>query len=318
VTVSAPGPPGEPERTSTIRQLGRSEVSQERFDDPRLERRRLFGEFFGTFFLVVVAAGAGVVSAVSQGSVGRDAAVVAPGLMVMAIILFMGAVSGAHLNPAVSIGFAARGDFPWKRVPGYIGAQLLGATVACAFLWAMFGKVGMMGATEPGAGVSDLQAMFMELLLTLGLVSVILGTASKAQNVGPVAALAVGGYIALAGLWASPISGASMNPARSFGPDLILPNFAHFWVYVVGPIAGAFLAVAAAYLLRGPGGDLPAIQAAQGRLAEFLPLPPKPGRAGPEPTRPETSRSAGPRVVSSRGLRGPFQEPGPPGEDAAS
>jgi hypothetical protein len=153
----------------------------------------LFGEFFGTFFLVVVAAGAGVVSAVSQGSVGRDAAVVAPGLMVMAIILFMGAVSGAHLNPAVSIGFAARGDFPWKRVPGYIGAQLLGATVACAFLWAMFGKVGMMGATEPGAGVSDLQAMFMELLLTLGLVSVILGTASKAQNVGPVAALAVGG-----------------------------------------------------------------------------------------------------------------------------
>jgi aquaporin Z len=186
--------------------------------------------------------------------------------MVMAIILFMGAVSGAHLNPAVTIGFAARGDFPWKRVPGYIGAQLLGAIIACAFLWLMFGKVGTLGATEPGLGISDLQALMMELVLTLGLVSVILGTASKAQNVGPLAALAVGGYIALAGLWASPISGASMNPARSFGPDLLLLNFAHFWVYVVGPIAGALLAVIAAYVLRGPGGDEPAIQAAEGQL----------------------------------------------------
>jgi aquaporin Z len=239
------------------------------FANPRLESRRLFAEFFGTFFLVVVAAGAGVVDAVTPGEVGRVAAVVAPGLMVMAIILFMGAVSGAHLNPAVSIGFAARGDFPWRRVPGYIAAQLLGAIVACAFLWLMFGKVGMLGATEPGPGISDSQAVVMELVLTLGLVSTILGTASKAQNVGPLAALAVGGYIALAGLWGSPISGASMNPARSFGPDLLLMNFAHYWVYLVGPVAGALLAVGAAYLLRGPGGDEPAIQAAQGRLEIF-------------------------------------------------
>ena len=124
----------------------------------------------------------------------------------------------------------------------------------------------MLGATEPGTGVSDLQAMMEELVLTLGLVSTILGTASKSQNVGPLSALAVGGYIALAGLWGSPISGASMNPARSFGPDLILLNFVHFWVYLVGPIAGALLAVVAAYVLRGPGGDEPAIQAAQGRV----------------------------------------------------
>ncbi|HVB12628.1 MAG TPA: aquaporin [Nitrososphaerales archaeon] len=240
------------------------------FENPRLEWRRLFGEIFGTFFLVVVAAGADVVNAVSLGAVGRVSAVVAPGVMVMAIILFMGAVSGAHLNPAVTIGFAARGDFPWKRVPGYIAAQLLGATVACVFLWLMFGKVGMLGATEPGPGFSDLQAMMIELVLTLGLVSTILGTSSKSQNVGPLSALAVGGYIALAGLWASPIGGASMNPARSFGPDLVLLNFAHFWVYLVGPIAGALLAVAVAYALRGPGGDEPAIQAAQGRLGEFL------------------------------------------------
>jgi aquaporin Z len=265
---------GEPERSSAPSRVRWFEVNKGDFENPRLEGRRLFGEVFGTFFLVLVAAGANVINAVSLGEVGRVAAVVAPGLMVMAIILFMGAVSGAHLNPAVSIGFAARGDFPWKRVPGYIAAQLLGATIACGFLLLMFGKVGMLGATyAPGPGFSDLQAMLMELVLTLGLVSTILGTASKAQNVGPLAALGVGGYIALAGLWASPISMASMNPALSFGSDLVLLNFSHYWVYVAGPIAGALLAVLAAYALRGPGGDEPAVQAAQGRL-EASPSPP--------------------------------------------
>ncbi|HZW84791.1 MAG TPA: aquaporin, partial [Nitrososphaerales archaeon] len=137
------------------------------FANSSLEGRRIFAEVFGTFFLVLVAAGAGVVNSVIPGSVGREAAVVAPGLMVMAIILFMGAVSGAHLNPAVSIGFALRGDFPWKRVPGYILAQLLGATLACLFLWLLFGNVGMLGATLPGPNISDLQALSIELVLTL-------------------------------------------------------------------------------------------------------------------------------------------------------
>ena len=270
--VAEPTPPDVvAEHTTATSLLWRFAVNRRAFDDPRLEGRRVFAEVFGTFFLAVVAAGANVVSAVSHGAVGRVEAVVAPGLMVMAVILFMGAVSGAHLNPAVTIAFAARGDFPWKRVPGYIGAQLLGAAIACGFLVLMFGRVGVVGATEPGPGISDLQAVVMELVLTLGLVSTILGTASKAQNVGPIAALAVGGYIALAGLWASPITGASMNPARSFGPDLLLLNFAHYGVYLVGPIAGGLLAVGVAYLLRGPGGDLPALQAAQGRLEEFLP-----------------------------------------------
>jgi aquaporin Z len=248
-------------------------ISQKDFNNPRLEWRRLFGEVFGTFFLVLVASGADVVNALSLGAIGHVAAVVAPGMMVMAIILFMGAVSGAHLNPVVSIAFAARGDFPWKRVPGYIAAQLLGTIVACLFLWLMFGKVGMLGATEPGPGISDLRAIMMEIVLTLGLVSTILGSASKAQNVGTMAALAVGGYIALAGLWGSPISGASMNPARSFGPDLVLLNFAHYWVYLVGPLTGALLAVIAAFLLRGPGGDEPAMQVAQGRLKASFHLP---------------------------------------------
>jgi aquaporin Z len=207
----------------------------------------------------------------------------APGLMVMAIILFMGATSGAHLNPAVTIAFAARRDFPWRRVPGYIVAQVVGAALACLLLAVLFGRVGSLGATQPGSGITDLQALTIELLLTLGLVSTVLGTASRAQSVGPLAALAVGGYIILAGLWASPISGASMNPARSLGPDLVLANFTHAWIYVVGPILGGLLAVGVAYLLRGPGGDQPAIEAAQGRLPEILAQSLAPGReARPE------------------------------------
>ena len=234
------------------------------FDDPKREWRRLFAEALGTFFLVLVAAGAAVVDAKSDGAISRSAAVTAPGLMVMAIILFMGAVSGAHLNPAVTLAFAGRGDFPWRRVPGYVLLQLIGATLACLFLWAVLGKVGALGATEPGAGIHAWQAMLIELVLTAGLVSVILGTASSAQNVGALSALAVGGYIILAGLWSSPISGASMNPARSFGPDLANGDFSNYWVYLVGPVAGAAAAVGIAYILRGRGGDVGGIRAARG------------------------------------------------------
>lgn len=235
------------------------------FDDPRHEWRRLFSELLGTFFLVLVGAGGAVVAAKSNGAIARSAAVTGPGLMVMGIILFMGSVSGAHLNPAVSIAFATRGDFPWRRVPGYIVVQLIGATAACLFLWAVLGKVGGLGATEPGAGIHNWQAMLMEFILTVGLVSVILGTASSAQNIGTLSAVAVGGYIILAGLWSSPISGASMNPARSFGPDLANGSFGSYWVYIVGPIAGALTACGIAWVLRGKGGDIGGMAAARGR-----------------------------------------------------
>jgi aquaporin Z len=236
------------------------------FEDPALEWRRLFSELLGTFLLVMVGAGGGVVDAVSHGMISRAAAVTGPGLMVIAIILFMGAVSGAHLNPVVTIAFTLRRDFPWRRVPGYVLVQLVGATLACLFLRLVFGKVGMLGATEPGARIHDWQAMLIELVLTGGLVSTILGTASKAQNVGSLSALGVGGYIILAGLWSSPVSGASMNPARSFAPDLVIGDFAHFWVYLVGPFAGAVIAVAVAWMLRGPGGDIGGLEAARGML----------------------------------------------------
>jgi aquaporin Z len=142
------------------------------FDDPQLEYRRLFSELVGTFLLVLVAAGGGILH--GKGQISLAAAVVAPGLMVLGIILFMGAVSGAHLNPAVSLAFAVRGDFPWKRVPGYIITQLVGATLACLFLLAVFGNVQHLGATLPGPGYHDWQAFLMEIALTAGLLSVIL------------------------------------------------------------------------------------------------------------------------------------------------
>ena len=242
--------------------------SRAEFNDPQLEYRRLFAELLGTFMLVLVAAGAGLLHA--EGQVTLNAAVVAPGLMVMAIILFMGAVSGAHLNPVVSIAFALRRDFPWRRVPAYIVVQLAGAVLAALFLLAVFGNVGHLGATLPGPGYAAWQALLIEVVLTGVLVSVILGTASAAQNVGAIGALGVGGYIALAGMWAAPVSGASMNPARSLGPALVSGDWRAFWVYVVGPMIGAALAVGAAMILRGSGGDRVAQLAVSGRLGSSL------------------------------------------------
>jgi aquaporin Z len=221
------------------------------FLDSSHEWRRLFAESWGTFLLVLVAAGAGVVSVQSGGAVTLSMKVIAPGLMVMAIIYFMGAVGGAHLNPSVTLAFAVRRNFPWRRVPGYLGAQFVGGVAATALLRAMFGPIGLIGATTPGPGVSDIKALIMEILLTTGLVSTILGTSSGARNIGSNGALAVGGYIALAGLWAAPISGASMNPVRSFAPDLIRGDLLTTWIYIAGPMMGAMLAVGFEWILKG-------------------------------------------------------------------
>ena len=269
-------PKSEPERQDAarhaavaLRSIGQPNSVAGEFDfwDDKYEARRLFSELLGTFFLVLVAVGGGMVSARFGGNaVPYGAKVVAPALMVAAIILFMGTVSGAHLNPAVSVAFAARGDFPWKRVPAYVVAQFLGAILATLLLWALIGKQGSAGLTLPGPGISTTTAMLWEIVLTTGLVSVILGTASGAQQVGPLAAIGVGSYIALAGLWGSPVSGASMNPARSLGPALVLGDWTSWWAYLVGPVAGGAVAVGFAVVLRGRGGGRSGVAAAEGTL----------------------------------------------------
>src|ERR1700745_2061421 len=269
-------PESEPKRQEAVRQasvavvsIGQPNSVAGEFDfwDDKYEGRRLFSELLGTFFLVLVAVGGGMVNAKFGGNaVPYGAKVVAPGLMVAAIILFMGTVSGAHLNPAVSIAFAARGDFPWERVPAYVVAQFLGAILATLLLWALIGKQGSAGLTLPGSGISTTTAMLWEIVLTTGLVSVILGTASGAQQIGPLAAIGVGSYIALAGLWGSPVSGASMNPARSLGPVLVKGDWTAWWAYLAGPVIGGAIAVGFAFVLRGRGGGRSGVQAAQGTL----------------------------------------------------
>ena len=246
------------------------------FNDPRQEWRRVFSEVMGTFLLVLVAAGGPMVGTAFPGTVSRAAAVIAPGAMVMAMIMFMGKVSGAHFNPAVSLAFALRGDFPWRRVPAYVVAQAAGAVVAALVLQWIVDVSAVHGATYPAATTTALAACALEALLTFGLVSVILGTASGAQNVGIIGAIGVGSYIALAGLWASPLSGASMNPVRSLAPDLVGVDFTAWWVYVVGPLIGATAAVGAAFVLRGRGGGRSGSLAAQGAIHPDIARPEKP------------------------------------------
>lgn len=238
--------------------------------------RRLVAELVGTFFLVLVAAGAGMVQQAYPGGVSDAAAVVAPGVMVMAIIMFMGKIAGAHLNPVVTFAFALRADFPWRRVPGYWTVQVAGAVAAAWFLQIVIDVSAEAGATHPGEHTTAQAAFLVETVLTLGLVSVILGTASGAQNVGIIAAIGVGGYIALAGLWAGPLTDASMNPTRSLGPALMSGSLSDYWLYLVGPFLGASLAVPLGWFLRGRGGGATSSRAAQGTLGADIPNPDQP------------------------------------------
>jgi aquaporin Z len=277
-----------------IFELPNAAVRRYDFWDSSYEWRRLFSELLGTFFLVTVGVGGGMVAArFGAAAVPGPVRAVSPGLMVMAIILFMGAVSGAHLNPVVSMAFALRGDFPWRRVGPYIVAQFAGAVLATLLLEALIGKQGSAGLTLPGPGVSTGAALAWEALLTTGLVSVVLGTASGAQQLGPIAALGVGGYIILAGLFGGPVSGASMNPVRSIGPALVLGDWTSWWAYLVGPTIGAVLAVCFGYVLRGPGGGEAGTRAAQGTLGSSW-RPGRIGRPAPAPDGPDSPGHAGP------------------------
>ena len=221
-------------------------------DDPRIQARRLFAEAWGTFLLVLVACAVAMQSKTDPQHVSSAAAAVAPGLIVMVVIYVAGGVSGAHINPVVTLGFALRRNFPWRRVPGYMLVQLLGAILAATLLRALFGPACHYGDTTPGPGISAGAALVLEMVLTTGLVNTILATASGGRNIGPNAAIAVGGYIALAGLWAGSLTGASMNPARSLAPALVCGDSSSAWIYIAGPILGAAIAVIFEWILKGP------------------------------------------------------------------
>jgi aquaporin Z len=225
-----------------------------RFEEETLRQRplatRLIIEFLGTSLLVLVAAGSGVINNyVGNSPITRAAAVIAPGAIVMALIYAWGPLSGLHINPAVTIAFTARGVFKAAWAVPYIVVQLAGAITASLFLQWMFGHVAN-GGNYPYHG-QNAKAFVMEIVLTTMLVTVILNTATGYRSIGHNAAIAVGSTVALLGLFASPISGASMNPARSLGPDIVANNFSGWWVYAAGPPIGALIAVGLIGLVRG-------------------------------------------------------------------
>jgi aquaporin Z len=228
-----------------------------KFQEDTLRHRplwiRLIIEFVGTFFLVTVAAGSGVINHYvgGGGPISRTAAVIAPGAVVMAMIYALGPLSGLHINPAVTLAFTARGVFKVAWVVPYLIVQFAGAIGAALFLQAMYSHVDAGGNYPIAKPGGDSRALVMEIVLTAILVTVILNTATGYRSIGHNAALAVGSTVALLGLFASPISGASMNPARTLGPDIVSLNFTGWWIYVIGPVAGAAIAVSLIALVRG-------------------------------------------------------------------
>jgi aquaporin Z len=216
--------------------------------------RRIAAEVIGTFFLTAAAVGADVVADLYPGKVSTAQRALAPALVVAAMIYAFGSTSGAHFNPAVTTGFALRGVFPWRWVPPYVAAQLVGSALAAGTArWILHPTVGAKGTNSPHG--SDGQSLAMEILLTCLLVIVILGSATEHRLLGPHAAVPTAATIAAAGFVGLPVSGASMNPARSTGPAMVAWTGVHLWIYVVGPLAGALLAVVITRLVAGPPQD---------------------------------------------------------------
>ena len=211
--------------------------------------RRLAAEFIGTFGLVFAGCGAIMVNAKTAGALGQLGIAISFGLVIMAMIYALGHISGAHFNPAVSLAFALTRHFPWPRVAAYWAAQLAGAVTAAAILRSSLGGIANVGATLPSG--SDGQAFLWEFVLTFFLMLVIMAVATDTRSVGEAAAIAIGGTVGLDAMFGGPITGASMNPARSLGPGLVSGDLEGIWVYLVAPAAGAAVAALAYQLIRG-------------------------------------------------------------------
>ncbi|MBA4066931.1 MAG: aquaporin [Isosphaera sp.] len=212
--------------------------------------RRLAAEVFGTYSLVFAGTGAIVVNDASGGTVTHVGVALTFGLVVLAMIYAVGDVSGCHLNPAVTLGFLAARRFEARRVAPYIACQCAGAGLASLTLWALFPAHPTLGATLPAGAAA--QSFALETVLTLILMFVILSVSSGSKEKGVLAGVAVGAVIALEALFAGPVSGASMNPARSLAPAVVAGRLEHLWVYLTAPVLGAGLAVAVCSLIHGP------------------------------------------------------------------
>lgn len=212
--------------------------------------RRPLAEFLGTFIMVFAGTGAIVINGLSGGVIGHAGIALTFGLVVLAMIYTFGDISGAHLNPAVTVAFAAARRFPWKEVPLYLGAQLAGAFAASGLLKFLLPGPGTLGATLPAGSAS--QSFVLEVVLTAILMLVILSVSTGSKEKGITAGIAIGAVVGLEAMFAGPISGASMNPARSLAPALVSGHLEHLWLYPAATVLGALLAVPLCQAVRGP------------------------------------------------------------------
>lgn len=215
--------------------------------------RRSVAELVGTYALVTAGCGAIMVNA-QTGALTHVGIALTFGFIITVMIAASGHISGAHFNPAVTIAFAVTRHFPWREVMYYVVAQVLGAVLGAITLRFLFGDVALMGATIPAG--SALQSFSLEVLLTAVLMFVIISVATDTRAIGTPAALAIGFTVALDAMWGGPISGASMNPARSFGPSLIAGVWENQWIYWLAPILGAIIGAALYQWLREPQNKL--------------------------------------------------------------
>jgi len=213
-----------------------------------MKSKRYIAELIGTFALVFCGTGAIVINEFTNGTVTHVGVAVTFGLIIMGMIYAFGDISGAHFNPAVTIAFAYAKKFPWKEVPAYCIAQVLGAFMASGILLFLFPENELLGTTLPQIDV--LRVFVLEVILTFFLMLVIINVSTGSKEMGTMAGIAVGGIVLLEAMFAGPISGASMNPARSIAPAIVSWHPEHLWLYIVAPIVGALLAVVSCKLVK--------------------------------------------------------------------
>lgn len=205
--------------------------------------KKYLAETIGTFAMMFCGCGAMTINEVTNGSISHVGVASVWGLIVMAMIYAFGATSGAHFNPAVTIGFAYAKKFPWKKVPAYFIAQSIGAMVAIALLWFLFPDSKTLGESIPAIGFPDYKAAILEFILTFILMTVIIHISTGSKEVGTMAGIAVGGVILLEAMFAGPITKASMNPVRTLAPALFTGHFSHVLFYILAHLFGAVFAV---------------------------------------------------------------------------
>ena len=207
-------------------------------------------EAIGTFALLFCGCGAMTINEITGGSISHVGVAITWGLIVMAMIYAFGEISGAHFNPAVTIGFAFAKKFPWQKVPSYILAQSIGGIFALFVLWFLFPESDFLGETTPAANFPPYKAAILEFLLTFFLMVVIINVSTGSKEIGTMAAIAVGGLILLEAMFAGPMTKASMNPIRSIAPALFTGNFQDLWLFIAAPILGAITAVSSCKLVK--------------------------------------------------------------------